>query len=379
MGTTTYALDTPLTRSPVIAVTVLGAIATITTILRFVALHSRRVSLGAPEYLIVGALITIVYVDIAIVFILTIVGGAGRKVTEIDPSSVIITLKTILPLEALYGIVLGLIKSSIMLFYLRIFGTKKSSRISILVTMTIVWMWAVSVILETFLLCRPLAYNWDTSIAGTCGNRNATYVVAGTLNLVTDLMVMALPIPHIWKLQLSLSKKIALCGVFSVGLLVSIISIIRLKSLMDIDFSDITYSVQMGVMWTTIEPELAIICANMPFLKTILSRMVPGLFSTGRAKQSASGQQTFERLEEQQSNNIYPMNRIGHPAVRTNISSANTTESQRGLFDKDDDIPVFPKGSHEDLQSEGKHGLRTSASDGINVTKNFVIQYRSSK
>lgn len=85
--------------------------------------------------------------------------------------------------------------------------------------MTIVWMWAVSVILETFLLCRPLAYNWDTSIAGTCGNRNATYVVAGTLNLVTDLMVMALPVPHIWKLQLSFSKKIALSGVFSVGLL----------------------------------------------------------------------------------------------------------------------------------------------------------------
>ena len=80
-------------------------------------------------------------------------------------------------------------------------------------------MWVVSVILETFLLCRPLAYNWDTSISGTCGNRNATYVVAGTLNLVTDLMVMALPLPHIWKLQLSFSKKIALCGVFSLGLL----------------------------------------------------------------------------------------------------------------------------------------------------------------
>jgi hypothetical protein len=106
-----------------------------------------------------------------------------------------------------------------MLFYFRIFGSKRSFRISIFVTMTIVWMWAASVILETFLLCRPLAYNWDISIPGTCGNRNATYVVAGTLNLITDLMVMALPIPHIWKLQLTLAKKVALCGVFSLGLL----------------------------------------------------------------------------------------------------------------------------------------------------------------
>ena len=144
---------------------------------------------------------------------------------------------------------------------------------------------------------------------------------------------------------------------------------------MEIDFSDITYSVQMGVMWTAIEPELAIICANMPFLKTILSKMIPGLFSTGRAKQSMSGQQTFERLEEQQSNNIYPMNRMGHPAVRTNISSANTTGSQRELCNNDDEFLVSSKDSHEDLRSEGKHGRTTSASDGINVTQKFVIQY----
>jgi hypothetical protein len=119
----------------------------------------------------------------------------------------------------LYGIVMSLVKSSIMLFFLRIFGTKQSFRISVTVVMVIVWMWAVSIILETMLLCRPLAYNWDTSIKGTCGQRNATYVVAGTLNLVTDLMVMALPVPHIWKLKLNIFKKLALCAVFSMGLL----------------------------------------------------------------------------------------------------------------------------------------------------------------
>jgi hypothetical protein len=157
---------------------------------------------------------------------------------------------------------------------------------------------------------------------------------------------------------------------------VSIISVIRLKSLMEIDFSDITYSVQMGVMWTTLEPQLAIICANMPFLKTILTKMVPGLFSTNRTKQSITGQQTFERLEEQQSNNIYPMNRMGHPVVRTNISSANTTESQRGLYDKDDALLVSSSESIEDLPPDREHGRKISASGGINVTQDFVIQYR---
>ena len=115
---------------------------------------------------------------------------------------------------------MGLVKTSMMLFFMRIFGTKRSFQISVGVVMTIVWLWAISIILETVLLCRPLAFNWDTTIpGGTCGDRNGTYVSAGVLNLVTDLMVMALPVPHIWKLQLSMAKKIALSLVFCMGLL----------------------------------------------------------------------------------------------------------------------------------------------------------------
>lgn len=126
-----------------------------------------------------------------------------------------------MPLETLYGICMGSIKTSLMLFYTRIFGKKRSFRISTIVVMIIVWLWAISVILETFLLCRPLAYNLDITIDGVCGERNATYVVAGTLNLLMDLMVMALPITHIWKLQLSIPKKLALSLVFCMGLLLS--------------------------------------------------------------------------------------------------------------------------------------------------------------
>jgi hypothetical protein len=77
----------------------------------------------------------------------------------------------------------------------------------------------MSVVLETFLLCRPLAYNWDTSIKGTCGQRNTVYVSAGALNVVTDFMVMCLPIPHILKLQLAWSRKLGLILMFSLGVL----------------------------------------------------------------------------------------------------------------------------------------------------------------
>jgi hypothetical protein len=45
------------------------------------------------------------------------------------------------------------------------------------------------------------------------------YVSAGALNVATDFMVMALPIPHILKLQLAWRRKLGLIVMFSLGLL----------------------------------------------------------------------------------------------------------------------------------------------------------------
>jgi hypothetical protein len=79
--------------------------------------------------------------------------------------------------------------------------------------------WAFRIIIEAFLLCRPFAANWDITIPGHCGNRNAAFVAAGALNMFTDILVLVLPIPYIWGLRLATSRKIGLTGIFSLGLL----------------------------------------------------------------------------------------------------------------------------------------------------------------
>jgi hypothetical protein len=163
-------------------------------------------------------------------------GGVGRHTADINPLDVVKTLKAsltgsflltmhinlpqlILPVEALYGVTLCLIKTSLVVFYIRIFGNAPNFRLSAYIAIGVLVAWAISVVLETFLLCRPLAFNWDTTIKGVCGNRNTVYVSAGALNVVTDFMVMLLPIPHIIKLQLAVKKKLGLVFMFSIGIL----------------------------------------------------------------------------------------------------------------------------------------------------------------
>lgn len=110
-------------------------------------------------------------------------------------------------------------KFSLLTFYVRIFVIRTFRFLAYFVA-AVVCGWALSVILETFLLCRPFAYNWDPTIKDfTCGNRNAAYLGAGSLNIITDLMVLCLPIPMVWNLQIPRRNKVILSAVFGMGLL----------------------------------------------------------------------------------------------------------------------------------------------------------------
>lgn len=77
----------------------------------------------------------------------------------------------------------------------------------------------VAVPLEVGLLCRPFEYNWNKYIPGTCGDTTQAYEAVGILNLMTDLKIVILPMPVLWKLQLPVAKKVALTFMLGVGVL----------------------------------------------------------------------------------------------------------------------------------------------------------------
>ena len=77
----------------------------------------------------------------------------------------------------------------------------------------------LSVVLESFLFCHPIAFNWDKSIDGTCTDPSLAYLMAAITNLLIDAIIVLLPIPVLWTLQMPLFQKVAITGMFSLGLL----------------------------------------------------------------------------------------------------------------------------------------------------------------
>ncbi|PWY89217.1 hypothetical protein BO70DRAFT_163137 [Aspergillus heteromorphus CBS 117.55] len=290
-----YELNAKEGRNVVIVVSVLGAVAVLSVVLRIVSRKKKHLRLALDDYLMVLALCFVLASTVLVITSVT-QGGVGFHASDIALTDVEYTLKIIIPWQALYGVGLALVKSSVMLLYYRLFGTKKSLRIAIYATTAIVWGWALSIVLESLLLCMPFAYNWSRAVSGGhCANRNVAFVVAGVLNIVTDFIIMLLPLPYVWTLQLPVGRKLGLALAFCLGLIVSAISIIRVVSLAHINFMDPTHSLPLPFMWTIVEEQLTIVCANLPLVRHLFAAILPARWfdSPRRPAVESSGRMQF--------------------------------------------------------------------------------------
>lgn len=67
--------------------------------------------------------------------------------------------------------------------------------------------------------CRPIAASWNPLLGPTsvCINRGAIYIATAVVGIVTDALLIIIPITTIWGLQMPTKQKIGLTAIFGVG------------------------------------------------------------------------------------------------------------------------------------------------------------------
>ncbi|KAF2194601.1 hypothetical protein K469DRAFT_546374, partial [Zopfia rhizophila CBS 207.26] len=196
--------------------------------------------------------------------------------------------------QCLYGTSVGLIKVSICLFYNRIFPFRWFLIASWTVIGSIVG-WSVAIVMTAFVACQPLAYFWDTTIpGGKCiPNQTAPYIAMGAIDVVIDIIMLALPLPLIWKLHVSLADKVAIFCTFGAGISTMAISILRVETLVALTFKDLTYTGAYALLWTFAEPAIGISVACAPLFRPLLRRVFPE-----RNTRNGLSQPKFHRFQE---------------------------------------------------------------------------------
>ena len=128
----------------------------------------------------------------------------------------------------LYLITIGLTKTSILLFYLRLFGTpgtRPGLRKLLYTTQVLVIIWLIASIIPGIYRCHPIDDMWNPLIFSGpdvrihCIDENAYYVSTSVFNVALDFWILVLPLSIVWTLQLSRRRKAGLIAIFLLGIL----------------------------------------------------------------------------------------------------------------------------------------------------------------
>jgi hypothetical protein len=149
-------------------------------------------------------------------------GGAGRHIEYLlltDPNKIIYRTKLDKVLEYTYLTSVLFPKLAIVALYLRIFSDSGLFyRFTAYITAAIITItWVAGIFLASF-ICVPFAYYWDRQIpGGKCGDQMLAYRVISIPNVVTDIILLLLPLPVLYKLQVRLPVKVGLLITFLIG------------------------------------------------------------------------------------------------------------------------------------------------------------------
>lgn len=133
--------------------------------------------------------------------------------------------------QVLFPCAITAIKISVLLFYRRFFPSTNFRKIAI-ITGVINILWCIASLLTAFLHCRPLAFYWDKSIkGGVCANDNVIGYSITATELITDIVVLILPIPWLSRLKLERRHRLGVIMLFMLGSLYVFFTTIEKRSL----------------------------------------------------------------------------------------------------------------------------------------------------
>ncbi|PTU22027.1 hypothetical protein P175DRAFT_0477858 [Aspergillus ochraceoroseus IBT 24754] len=178
----------------------------------------------------------------------------------------------------LYATTVPMVKLSVLLLYRRIFRLTWSLYLCAFLSIG----YAISVSTTISLACVPTSYFWtqwvDPLSGGQCRvNLYNFYLWNGVANLLTDVIILCLPAPILWKLQMPKSEKLAISGIFLLGGFVCVATLVRIYTITQMKGSvDITWVIGDAMIWSNVEPCIGIVSACLPTLRPLV-RHIPKL------------------------------------------------------------------------------------------------------
>ncbi|KAL8815758.1 MAG: hypothetical protein Q9223_005138 [Gallowayella weberi] len=231
--------------------------------------------------------------------------GAGRHTWDLPPEYYNGYFRIGVARSYLYVLGTMLAKLSLLLFLYRIFRVERKFQIAAWALGTILVVWTVISFCLMIFACRPLKASWDITaqLDPKTKCKPAAYNtlnIQGICNILTDFGLLFLPIPMVWRLQMSLKKKLGVAAVFATGAFICAIAIVRQYIVWTTPKANDNWKAVKSTIWMSVEFSMSIVVSCLPALAPFfkqfseLASLVP---SSIRSKFSSHSSRSAKRAQ----------------------------------------------------------------------------------
>ena len=220
--------------------------------------------------------------------------------------------------------------------------------------------------------CRPLNRVWDPTVKAECIDTSKVWIVMASMNVLTDFLILCLPLPQLWRLQMRRETKLQVMGIFSIGSLLvphngllkeplfksaladfhelppnsaTVISIYRIPQLRGLSLSsyDPTWSDVEPALWSVVEVSTAMLGASAITYRPLFNWVFRIQSSTPEPTGGAAPLRAAARNESGPSpstdTKMQDLNSF-NPTVPPSIRSSRMPVTEDGFYRMQDSIDV---------------------------------------
>ncbi|KAL8710538.1 MAG: hypothetical protein Q9220_004971 [cf. Caloplaca sp. 1 TL-2023] len=237
-------------------VAVMTAISTIAVILRLIGRKVSAAPYGADDVLIVVALILTYGLNIN--EIIAVHYGFGRHQLMLSLNYISKFLLNDWCIQIIFASAISVTRLSLLVFYHRLFPVKRFTIVAIV---------------------TGFPSYWNKAIIGHCLDEHTlSWSVTGT-ELATNMIMLILPIPWLWRLHLEWTKKLALIGIFMLGCFVCVSCVVRFPLLATLVQTDASWTLVPAGVWIIVECNIGIASVCLPLMRPLISVELSALSS----------------------------------------------------------------------------------------------------
>jgi fucose permease len=188
-------------------------------------------------------------------------------------------------------------KTSVLIFYLRLAKhTQVVLRYASWATLIVVNLAGTVLTLMNIFQCSPVDAAWNVGryANAKCIPLLTEFICAAPVNVITDLAILAMPIPVLTSMRLPSRQKTILVFTFALGIFVTIVDVVRIyylqRAISDVPHgvsssphvsfggqANFPWNASLSFMWSVVEVNVGITCGCVPTLKPLVLKLLPAM------------------------------------------------------------------------------------------------------